>query len=129
MAKQKMMLYICPNCQILLLSIDTKEIEYSNNTLNTSGWYEHRSSGDAEVETYLCPRCSAAEWQEDDEAIKPLQPITFNTTETARKLVELWDNIQAEEPDGLALDRGELYGIPLDREELKAIIMEDSIGN
>lgn len=121
MADQKMMLYICPNCEILLLAIDTKRTYYTSNELDEDGWYEGHHSSDDEHDEYTCAACSTMEYSKNENG-DVLKSITFNTTKTAKMLLELWQKVK-DENDSLCN-----YGISLHREELKAIIMEDSIG-
>lgn len=118
----RMMLYICPECKLLLLQIDEKEARYSSNKLDKTGWYQWKDSSDTEHEEYICPACSTMEYSKDDNGIT-LTSITFRTTETATAILELWEVVKAR---GVPMAD---YGIPLDTEELKGIIMEDGIGN
>ena len=118
----QMMLYICPACELLLIQLDEKEARYSSNKLDATGWYQYRDSSDLEHDEYICPACSTMELTKDGNGLT-LTTITFATTETATVLLELWDKVKER---GVPMSD---YGIPLDTEELKGIIMEDSIGN
>ena len=114
-------LYACPICKVLLIVIEEKHLTYRDCTLDDDGEYTVQSIVDELFDQYLCPECSTGS-EHPDELGHVLTKIHFHQTETAALLNKLVLKLQDD-------SQYPMYGISLDSEELKAIIMEDSIGN
>lgn len=113
-------LYSCPICEVLLVHIEEKHFYYYNCCLDNEGCYNVEGTNDETFDEYLCPECGTGS-DHTDEYGNILKKIRFKTIKTAKLLNKLTEDIINE-------TNHTVYGIPLDREELKAIILEDSIG-
>lgn len=113
-------LYACPICEVLLTEIEEKHLAYRDCSLTDEGEYKAEALVDETFDQYVCPECDTGS-EHPDELGHKLTKIHFQQTSTAVLINSLVEDIMDESSHSV-------YGIPLDREELKAIIMEDSIG-
>lgn len=122
-------LYICPRCNELLIQVDeVRHVRYAcqldaqGGSGNDDGiGYGEGSWEEATFDHFICADCYTGS-KTPDEYGNILKKMFFNKPETMDAIKELAKAIMRETDC-------EIWGIPLDREELKAIIMEDSIGN
>ena len=118
MYKQKkpknMILYICPDCDLLLLNIDAKEVTYCLQTLEEDGCYTTRHEEPAAHDYYLCPTCGTRAILDDP----PLQEICL-PIKAAKDIISLWEQLKMKNADDTK-DYG--YGIPMKNDELKGLL-------
>lgn len=122
--EKKVVLYICTECNLLLLRIDKKYVEYARSNMDKdTGEYIADDYSDNEFDYYLCPECCGVEStiSHRGEGAKTLKQILVSK-ETCTKLDALWSDISCEDPEDAYPS-----GIPLDNQELKEILVEQLI--
>lgn len=113
----QMNLYICKDCNLLLLRIEKRFFAYESATLKEDGWYTGTGITDTNFDVYKCPECG-----EDSSEHGKLDYITL-PIETAQSLIKLWKELDAKPVDSKSYSKYE-YGIPLDEPELPSVIVE-----
>ena len=111
-----MTLYIC---NLLLMKIDIRELIYMSAELDDEGVYDNIGNSNSDFDCYLCPSCSTKSFtgengEKKEDCLKEIVvPIA-----AAKELIKLWNSILKE------IDSLTEYGIPLDNQELKGLLME-----
>jgi hypothetical protein len=117
--RDKMSLYICKRCNVLLIQIDGRYVEYTCETLHEEG--EYMNSHDAsehEFDYYLCPMCSGISIEKEGRDLTLhalLLPVSL-----ARTLLQVWIKNKVSASTKIQW----LYGLPLDEVEVKTLLLE-----
>jgi len=112
-----MMLYMCKQCNILLMKPDKKFELFDSSELKPDGWYAENGNGEPEFAYFICPICGN-NTDEYTAADCLLSSITL-PIKLAPTLIKLW----YKKRDVDVMDTYE-YGIPLDDAELRDLIVE-----
>jgi len=118
---QAMMLYICKNCNLLLMRPDKKFEVFDSSELKPNGWYEENGDGEQEFAYFICPICGNNTDEYPDDAAMTSQPLSSIVLpiSLAPTLIKLW--YKKKDADVMDTYR---YGIPLDDAELRDLIVE-----
>lgn len=114
----KMTLYICPDCKILLMRPEKKWIEYNYSELQEDGVYKDEYDNEPFFDAYVCPSCGNTTHEgEGDSVLKEIViPIIL-----AKELLALWSKYNTVP----VVDELYTWGIPLSDSRLKEILTEE----
>ena len=115
-----MMLYICPNCNLLLMKIEKKYATYHRAVLHKDGWYVdmgYDNDNESDFDYYVCPLCGLHADEDDGDHLKSITlPVSV-----AEQLIKLWEDFRGSDKNYT----GDYdHGLPMDTDGLKEILVE-----
>ncbi len=127
MAPTQMKLYICKDCELLLMRPDMKFELFESSELKPNGWYDRSGNGEEELAYYICPSCGNNS-DDDGETEHKLDSILLPIS-AAASLIKLWYKRRDAEKKKMLQEADNhadnyCYGIPLDDPEIPEVVLE-----